>query len=51
MIKIILTEQNDEEYDENIHPEAYEEDIKFCDEVPDNFFDLLNNQEELSLAI
>lgn len=41
-------EQNDEEYDENIHPEAYEEDIKFCDEVPDNFFDLLNNQEELS---
>ena len=41
-------EQNDEEYDENIHPEAYEEDIKFCDEVPDNFFDLLNNQKELS---
>ena len=41
-------EQNDEEYDENTHPEAYEEDIKFCDEVPDNFFDLLNNQEELS---
>ena len=41
-------EQNDEEYDENIHPEAYEEDIEFCDEVPDNFFDLLNNQKELS---
>ena len=41
-------EQNDEEYDENTHPEAYEEDIKFCDEVPDNFFDLLNNQKELS---
>ena len=37
-----------EENDENIHPEAYEEDIKFCDEVPDNFFDLLNNQKELS---
>ena len=41
-------EQNDEEYDENIHPEAYEENIEFCDEVPDNFFDLLNNQKELS---
>ena len=41
-------EQNDEEYDENIHPEAYEEDIEFCDEVPNNFFDLLNNQKELS---
>ena len=41
-------EQNDEEYYENIHPEAFEEDIEFGDEVPDNFFDLLNNQEELS---
>ena len=41
-------EQNDEEYDKNIHPEAYEEDIEFCDEVPNNFFDLLNNQKELS---
>ena len=42
-------EQNDEEYDENIHPEAYEENIEFCDEVPDNFFDLLNNQKDLSI--
>ena len=41
-------EKNDEQNDENIHPEAYEEDIEFCDEVPDNFFDLLNNQKELS---
>ena len=41
-------EQNNEEYDENIHPEAYEEDIEFCDEVPNNFFDLLNNQKEFS---
>ena len=37
-----------EENDENIHPEAFEEDIEFGDEVPDNFFDLLNNQKELS---
>ena len=42
-------EQNDEEYDENIHPEAFEEDIEFGDEVPDNFFDLLNNQKDLSI--
>ena len=42
-------EQNDEEYYENIHPEAFEEDIEFGDEVPDNFFDLLNNQKDLSI--
>ena len=38
-----------EENDENIHPEAFEEDIEFGDEVPDNFFDLLNNQKDLSI--
>ena len=42
-------EENDEEYYENIHPEAFEEDIEFGDEVPDNFFDLLNNQKDLSI--
>ena len=38
-----------EENDENIHHEAFEEDIEFGDEVPDNFFDLLNNQKDLSI--
>ena len=38
-----------EENDENIHPEAFEKDIEFGDEVPDNFFDLLNNQKDLSI--
>tara|TARA_B100000989_G_scaffold298608_1_gene288715 strand:+ start:5377 stop:5985 length:609 start_codon:yes stop_codon:yes gene_type:complete len=33
---------------ENIHPEAYEEDINFDSQTPDNFFDLLEKQQNLS---
>ena len=41
-------EENDEEYTENIHPEAYEEFISFDSETPDNFFELLDKQKKLS---